>query len=321
MAGHPIYVTSTMATSGTRWTFAPYTRRSSRFISRPVQGKSWAAASNRCAFCAGLPDLPGSGRDVQRVPVDLVPTSGSWRNDCWRTALRHVPSVKHVRRSAQRARLDLRKEGAVRVLVVEDDDRLASSLHRGLEEAGMAVDTVADGEEALSMALTASYDVIVLDVMLPSRDGFAVARSLREKRVHSQILMLTGRGAVEDRVHGLDVGTDDYPVKPFALRELIARIKALSRRHLPDRASVLAAGSLSLDIAAHRVTVAGSEVQLTAKEFSILEFFMLHRGQLLSREQILENVWDWDLEDGRNLVEVYIGRVRAKADEAGARAS
>src|SRR3984893_8717804 len=230
MAGHPIYVTSTMATSGTRWTFAPYTRRSSRFISRPVQGKSWAAASNRCAFCAGLPDLPGSGRDVQRVPVDLAPISGSWGNDRWRTALRHVRRkvVKHVRQSDQRARLDLRKEGGVRVLVVEDDDRLASSLHRGLEEAGMAVDTVADGEEALSMALTASYDVIVLDVMLPSRDGFAVARSLREKRVHSQILMLTGRGAVEDRVHGLDVGADDYLVKPFALRELIARIKALS---------------------------------------------------------------------------------------------
>jgi two-component system OmpR family response regulator len=206
----------------------------------------------------------------------------------------------------------------VRVLVVEDDDRLASSLHRGLEEAGMAVDTVADGEEALSMALTASYDVIVLDVMLPSRDGFAVARSLREKRVHSQILMLTGRGAVEDRVHGLDVGADDYLVKPFALRELIARIKALSRRHLPDRGAVLTAGQLSLDSTAHRVMVGGREVELTAKEFSILEFFMLHRGQLLSREQILQNVWDWDLEDGRNLVEVYIGRLRRKLAEAGA---
>jgi len=206
----------------------------------------------------------------------------------------------------------------VRVLIVEDDERLASSLHRGLEEAGMAVDTVGDGDEALHLAESAAYDVIVLDVMLPIRNGFAVASCLREKSVDSPILMLTGRGAVEDRVHGLEVGADDYLVKPFALRELIARIKALSRRHLPDRASVLAAGSLSLDTAAHRVTVAGSEVQLTAKEFSILEFFMLHRGQLLSREQILENVWDWDLEDGRNLVEVYIGRLRRKLAEAGA---
>ena len=206
----------------------------------------------------------------------------------------------------------------MRVLIVEDDERLASSLHRGLEEAGMAVDTVGDGDEALHLAESAAYDVIVLDVMLPIRNGFAVASCLREKSVDSPILMLTGRGAVEDRVHGLEVGADDYLVKPFALRELIARIKALSRRHLPDRASVLAAGSLSLDTAAHRVTVAGSEVQLTAKEFSILEFFMLHRGQLLSREQILENVWDWDLEDGRNLVEVYIGRLRRKLAEAGA---
>jgi two-component system OmpR family response regulator len=205
----------------------------------------------------------------------------------------------------------------VRILIVEDDERLASSLHRGLEEAGMAVDTVGDGDQAVDMAAAAAYDVIILDVMLPLRNGFAVASCLRARSVDSPILMLTGRGAVEDRVHGLEVGADDYLVKPFALRELIARIKALSRRHLPDRASVLAAGPLNLDTAAHRVTVAGSEVQLTAKEFAILEFFMLHRGQLLSREQILENVWDWDLEDGRNLVEVYIGRLRRKLAEAG----
>jgi two-component system OmpR family response regulator len=205
----------------------------------------------------------------------------------------------------------------VRILVVEDDARLASSLHRGLEEAGMAVDTVGDGEEALALAAAAAYDVIVLDVMLPSRDGFSVARSLREKKMRSPILMLTGRGAVEDRVHGLDVGADDYLVKPFALRELIARIKALSRRHLPDRTAVLNAGPLSLDTIAHRLTLAGREVELTAKEFGILEFFMLHRGQVLSREQILQGVWDWDLEDGRNLVEVYIARLRRKLAEAG----
>lgn len=205
----------------------------------------------------------------------------------------------------------------MRILVVEDDQQLAASLHRGLEEAGMAVDAAGDGEAAISLATAAPYDVIVLDVMLPGPDGFAIARVLRERRVRSPILMLTGRTAVEDRVHGLEAGADDYLGKPFALRELVARIKALSRRHLPDRTAVLTAGGLRLDTGAHRLTVDGGEVELTAKEFAILEFFMLHRGQLLRREQILENVWDWDLEDGRNLVEVYIGRLRKKLGEAG----
>lgn len=206
----------------------------------------------------------------------------------------------------------------MRILLVEDDLQLAENLHRGLEEAGMAVDSVVDGDAAMAAAEAAEYDVIVLDVMLPGRDGFAVARHLRDRRVRSPILMLTGRTAVEDRVHGLEVGADDYLGKPFALRELLARIRALSRRHLPDRAALLTAGALTLDTAAHRFAVAGREVELTAKEFSILEFFMLHRGQLLRREQILENVWDWDLEDGHNLVEVYIGRLRKKLAEAGA---
>ena len=205
----------------------------------------------------------------------------------------------------------------MRVLLVEDDVQLAESLHRGLEEAGMAVDTVPDGDAALASAEAATYDVIVLDVMLPGRDGFAVARRLRERRLRTPVLMLTGRTAVEDRVHGLEAGADDYLGKPFALRELIARIKALSRRHLPDRRAVLTGGPLTLDTAAHRLSVHGREVELTAKEFAILEFFMLHPGRLLSREQVLENVWDWDLEDGRNLVEVYIGRLRKKLAEAG----
>lgn len=205
----------------------------------------------------------------------------------------------------------------MRVLIVEDDRQLADSLHRGLEEAGMAVDTVGDGEDGFEAAATGTYDVIVLDVMVPVRDGFAVARALRERRVRTPILMLTGRGAVEDRVRGLDVGADDYLVKPFALRELIARIRALSRRHLPDRGAVLAAGAIRLDTSAHRLLVAGREVVVTAKEFAILEFFLLHQGQLLTREQVLQGVWDWDLEDGRNLVEVYIGRLRRKLAAAG----
>ena len=130
--------------------------------------------------------------------------------------------------------------------------------------------------------------------------------------------MLTGLGAVEDRVTGLEAGADDYLVKPFALRELVARVRALSRRNLPDRTAVLEAGPLRLDTGAHRATVDGFEVALTAKEFAVLEFLMLHRGMVLSRDRILENVWDFDLEDGDNLVEVYIGRLRRKLAGASA---
>jgi DNA-binding response OmpR family regulator len=205
----------------------------------------------------------------------------------------------------------------MRILLVEDDVQLGESLHRGLEEVGMAVDTVVDGDGALAAAQAATYDVVVLDVMLPGDDGFTVARRLRARKLRTPILMLTGRTAVDDRVRGLETGADDYLGKPFAFRELVARIKALSRRHLPDRAAVLTAGALTLDTAAHRLLVWGQDVELTAKEFAVLEFFMLHRGQVLRREQILENVWDWDLEDGRNLVEVYIGRLRKKLLEAG----
>jgi DNA-binding response OmpR family regulator len=205
----------------------------------------------------------------------------------------------------------------MRILIVEDDLQLASSLRLGLEEAGMAADAVQGGAEALAVATTTAYDVIVLDVMLPDRDGFEVSRALRQRRVETPILMLTGRDAIEDRVQGLDSGADDYLTKPFALTELVARIKALSRRHLVDRTSTLSAGPISLDTAAHMVRVAGQPVELTAKEFAIMEFFMLHPRQVLSREQVLENVWDYDFEGGRNLIEVYMGRLRKKLTDAG----
>ena len=200
---------------------------------------------------------------------------------------------------------------------MEDDRQLAESLRRGLAEAGMAADTVGDGEEALHMAAATAYDVLVLDVMLPGRDGFSLAGALRARRVRAPILMLTGRGAVEDRVHGLEAGADDYLVKPFAFRELVARIRALSRRHLADRSAVLTAGPLRLDTAARRLLVGDREVPLTAKEFSILECFMLHQGQVLTRDQVLESAWDWGLDDGHNLVEVYVHRLRRKLGEVG----
>ena len=205
----------------------------------------------------------------------------------------------------------------MRVLIVEDDRRLATSLRRGLEEASFAVDVVHDGDEALAIALTAPYEVIVLDVMLPSLDGFGVCRRLRDRKVNTPVLMLTGRDAVDDRVRGLEAGADDYLVKPFALRELVARIRALARRHLPDRTAVLRAGPVTLDTAAHILRVDQERIELTAKEFAVLEYLLVNRGRLVTRSQILESVWDYDFDGGRNLIEVYIARIRRKISAAG----
>src|SRR6202048_2698689 len=205
----------------------------------------------------------------------------------------------------------------MRVLIVEDDRRLAASLRRSLMESRMAVDLAHNGEDGLEAASTTQYDVIVLDLMLPLLDGLEVARKLREHNVDTPILMLTARDGVDDRVAGLEAGADDYLVKPFALREVVARLRALTRRHVPNRKSQLHAGKLLLDTAAHTLTVEGREVDLTAKEYAILEYFLLNQGRLLTRGQILEPAWDYDFDGGRNLIEVYIGRLRKKLIEAG----
>src|ERR1700682_447015 len=206
----------------------------------------------------------------------------------------------------------------MRVLVVEDDRRLAESLRRSLMESRMAVDITHNGEDGLAAASTTPYDVIVLDVMLPLLDGLEVTRRLREHKVETPILMLTARTAVADRVAGVEAGADDYLVKPFALREVVARLRALTRRHVPDRKAQLRAGKLTLDTAEHTLTVDGEEGDLTAKEFAILEYFLLNQGRLLTRSQSLEHAWDYDFDGGRNLIEVYIGRLRKKLIEAGA---
>jgi DNA-binding response OmpR family regulator len=181
----------------------------------------------------------------------------------------------------------------------------------------MAVDVAHDGEDGLAAASTTAYDVIVLDLMLPRLDGLEVTRRLREHRVETPILMLTARDGVDDRVTGLEAGADDYLVKPFALREVVARLRALTRRHVPNRKSQLRAGKLLLDTAAHTLTVGGRSVDLTAKEYAILEYFLLNQGRLLTRGQILEHAWDYDFDGGRNLIEVYIGRLRKKLIDAG----
>jgi DNA-binding response OmpR family regulator len=207
----------------------------------------------------------------------------------------------------------------VRILVVEDEARLANMLRRGLEEEGLAVDVVPDGEEALAAATSTSFDVISLDVMLPGgMDGFAVCSELRRRRVRTPVLMLTARDAVDDRVKGLEAGADDYLIKPFAFVEFLARVRALARRHLEDRSAKLEVGQLIVDTAARELIVAGQPVRLTAKEFALLEYLVHHPRHVLSRGQIEEHVWNYDFQGGSNLVDVYVGRIRRRLREAGA---
>jgi two-component system OmpR family response regulator len=208
----------------------------------------------------------------------------------------------------------------MRVLVVEDDRRLADALDRGLSEAGFVVVWAGDSDEALAAGISDSFDVIVLDVMLPGTvSGFEVAARLRGSRVSTPILMLTGRDAVEDRIKGLESGADDYLLKPFAFGELVARLRALSRRHLPGRSAVLHVGDVRFDTASRTIAAANRPVSMTAKELAILELFLLHPGQVLSREQILHHAWDDEAEWGSasNVVEVFVSRVRRKLVAAG----
>jgi DNA-binding response OmpR family regulator len=200
----------------------------------------------------------------------------------------------------------------MRVLIVEDDRRLAAALRRGLQREGFVVDLVEDGEEAIGAAAFTPFDVIVLDVMLPGEgDGFTVCSELRNRRIRTPVLMLS------DRVQGLNAGADDYLVKPFAFSELLARLRALTRRHLDDRSATLRAGDLEVDMVARRAAVRGTPVALTMKELGILEYLMHHPDQLITTEQIEEHVWNYDYVSGSNLVEVYIGRIRRKLGVAG----
>jgi DNA-binding response OmpR family regulator len=207
---------------------------------------------------------------------------------------------------------------SMRVLVVEDDTQLAAALRRGLEEASFSVDLARTGDEGLAAATATPFDIVVLDVMLPGKDGLAVCAELRRARVDTPILMLTGRDTVSDRITGLDAGADDYLVKPFAFGELLARLRALGRRHLPDRSALLEAGELRLDTASQTVSVNGTRVELRAKEFAVLQYFMLNPGRLLTRTQVEEHVWNYDFQADSNLVEAYIARIRRKLGQAGA---
>jgi two-component system OmpR family response regulator len=205
----------------------------------------------------------------------------------------------------------------VRILVVEDSEKMLGLVRRGLEEAGFAVDAARDGDEAIWFASENPYDAIVLDVTLGGSaaiDGFEVCRRLRGAERWSPVLMLTARDAVEDRIHGLDVGADDYLTKPFSFDELVARVRALVRRGAEPRPAILRVGDLSLDPAAHQVLRDGRTIDLTSKEFALLEFLMRHTGEVLSRTILIEHVWDFAHDGDSNLIDVHIRNLRMKID-------
>jgi len=198
--------------------------------------------------------------------------------------------------------------------VVDDDVKLSRAVGRGLRSEGYAVDVVDDGEAALMQAAVWDYDAIVLDVMLPRRDGFEVCRVLRERGCWAPVLMLTARGQVSDRIEGLDVGADDYLAKPFDFGELLARLRALTRRAPSERPSRLEVGDLVVDPATHEVQRLGESVELTAREFSVLEFLARHPGEVITRTTLLEHVWDENYFGSTNIVDQYVGALRRKLE-------
>jgi heavy metal response regulator len=203
----------------------------------------------------------------------------------------------------------------MRVLIVEDEASIADFLRRGLAEAGYAVDVAEDGEEAIIWAEAAPYDLVVLDRMLPRRDGLSVCRELRGRGLRMPILMLTARDTVDDRVAGLDAGADDYLVKPFAFAEVLARMRALLRREPLMHAPVLRVGDLSIDTATQTVQRGNTPIALTSKEYSLLEYMARHANRVLTRDMIAEHVWDYSFDNITNVIDVHIRALRRKIDE------
>jgi len=202
----------------------------------------------------------------------------------------------------------------MKVLIVEDELKMASLLLRGFRKNGDAVDVTRTGEDAVWMAAAADYDAIVLDVMLPGMDGFEILTALREKGLWTPVLMLTARDAVEDRIAGLDVGADDYLTKPFSFAELLARLRAIVRRGPVERPTILEVGDLRLDPATKQVWRGTAEIELTAKEFALLEAFMQRPGEVLSRDYLLEQGWDIGYDNRSNVIAVYVNYLRDKID-------
>jgi heavy metal response regulator len=202
----------------------------------------------------------------------------------------------------------------MRILVVEDEKKVAGFVKKGLEEEGYAVDQASDGETGLSMGLDGVHDLIILDVNLPKMDGLHVLRELRNKKATAPVLLLTVRAAIEDKVLGLDTGADDYLTKPFAFRELLARVRALLRRKTQAGSPILRVGDLTLDPARRLVYRGGDKIDLTAKEFALLDWFMRNPGRVLTRTMIGEHVWGFDFDPMTNVVDVYVNYLRKKID-------
>ena len=203
----------------------------------------------------------------------------------------------------------------MRILIVEDEHKIANSIKKGLEQESYAVDIAYDGEQGFDLAATEDYDVIILDLMLPKIDGMEVCRKLRkEENIHTPILMLTAKGQLDDKVNGLNAGADDYLVKPFAFTELLARIRALTRRPKTSLSPVLTVGNLNLNTLTFEVNRAGKQIKLSKKEYALLEYLLRHKNKILTKDQIINNVWDYDADVLPNTVEVYIGYLRNKLD-------
>ena len=202
----------------------------------------------------------------------------------------------------------------MRLLIADDDSKLSGTLARGLRAEGYAVDVAATGEEALHLARVYDYDAVILDVMMPGLDGMTVCRALREEECWSPVLMLTARDGVKDRIGGLDAGADDYLVKPFDFGELVARLRALLRRGAPERPAALTAGDLEVDPATRTATRDGRLVELTAREFAVLEYLARRAGEVVTRAELLDHVWDQNYEGSTNVVDVYVGYLRRKLE-------
>ncbi len=205
----------------------------------------------------------------------------------------------------------------MRILVAEDSGKVAEHIRQGLAAEGYAVDVAADGDEALWLAQSNPYDALVLDVMMPAADGFTVVRQLRRKKITTPVLFLTSRAEVEDRVRGLDAGGDDYLTKPFSMAELLARLRALLRRQRPQASNVVRVADLELDLVAHHATRAGERIELTRREFALLEFLMSASPKAVSKAAIIEHVWDQHFDSQTNVVNVYIKMLRTKIDRPG----
>ena len=219
--------------------------------------------------------------------------------------------------SGHAARAVLVCERPMRILIAEDDAKAAGMLVQGLKAEGYAVDHAADGDEALWLAETHPYDVMVCDVMMPGKDGFTVVRHLRKKNIVTPVIFVTARGEVEDRVRGLDAGGDDYIVKPFSLTELLARLRAILRRQRPQQTNVLRVGDLEMDLIARKVRRSGQEIDLTNREFSLLEFLVVNSPKPVSKMAIVEHVWDQHFDSQTNVVNVYVNYLRKKIDPPG----